>query len=170
MKTYFKSVDFIKSMFFIFVLLCIIFCTLMDAYADEGATMREQIANYVHKCNSKVDAKYVADAIVTVFYDEYNQDPWLWTFIIDRESNFDTTAVSPSGKHFHWTQLARDHKRLFKGHGLTWMDDFDMLRFSACMVQDKLDKGKSLFTAFKPWETRKGAFTDYKKKFGKWLK
>jgi len=138
--------------------------TLLLVWCDKAGADEDELTNditaYIEECGYKDDG-FVA-AVMEVAYGEYEQDPWLWTMIARYESHWKHTVRGAAGER-GWIQIHPCHKtKRFTNKGLDWDDPVDQLRVGCTMLQERLDEGKSLWSAYSPWTTRTKAWRTYK--------
>lgn len=63
-------------------------------------------------------------------------------------------------QHFGLLQVAYSHRREMARMGLGW-NEGDRLRWSCIVITAQLDKGSTLYTALRPWSTRRRALRIY---------
>ena len=133
-----------------------------NARANEDELVND-ITYYIEECGYEDDG-FVA-AVIEVAYGEYEQDPWLWTMIARYESHWNHTVRGAAGERgcvqIHPTHInCKTHG--FTANELDWSNPRDQLRVGCMMLQERLDEGKSLWSAYSPWATRSRAWRLYK--------
>ncbi|MFA5714266.1 MAG: hypothetical protein WC998_00815 [Candidatus Paceibacterota bacterium] len=130
---------------------------------SQEALYRIEVAEIISSNNPyNVDVEDITNRIVSICYLEYNQNPVIWTYIAFKENEYRTWEIGGAGERSIF-QIHPVHKKKIKEYGLHWDDHDDLMRFGCCMVQERLDNGRTLYQAYKPWSVRYRAFQLYKK-------
>jgi hypothetical protein len=102
-----------------------------------------------NKSSDKIDTKEVVELLYITPL-EYNISPLLLLALAHPESGFDKTDTGSAGEK-GLIQIHTCHKRSMKKAGLDYSVEADRIRWGCMMIRSRLDNGKSLHQAIKPW-------------------
>lgn len=130
--------------------------------------LKEDIGSYIVECGYEDDG--FVDAVVDICYGEFGHDPWIYVMVGFFESRWRCDVVG-SANEIGWVQVHPCHNAC-KVHGFTtnklsWKKPQDVLRVACMMVQERLDEGKTMYRAFRPWTTRTKGWVRYERYHGK---
>lgn len=128
--------------------------------------VKTQIQLYIHSCNAKADSEQLAEDFISICYDEYNQNPWMWVFVAKFESTFNVNARGAAGER-GLVQIHPTHKKKIAAAGLDYSDYRDQLRFGCIMFQNNYNGSPK--KALSPWTVRSKAMNQFKKIVGESL-
>lgn len=138
---------------FMFVLLCLIFCTLMDARAADE-TIASMATRFVG-----ADAAAVVEAACCQIGAEESIDPWLIASVWRFEHGFKTSRGS--GYYTGPMQLSPHHLGHMVEYGFDRTSWKDQIRYTAHLWRLSADKHHSLYSTLQPWGVRRKAMRLY---------